>query len=72
MPIGGIGTGTISLGGRGQLTDLEIYNRPWKGNVPRNTFFALWFKPRGKPGGDRPRGPERKGPPRSGPPRGKR
>jgi uncharacterized protein (DUF608 family) len=48
MPIGGIGTGTISLGGRGQLTDLEIYNRPWKGNVPRNTFFALWFKPRGK------------------------
>ena len=48
LPIGGIGTGTISLGGRGQLTDLEIYNRPWKGNVPRNTFFALWAKVRGK------------------------
>jgi non-lysosomal glucosylceramidase len=29
MPIGGIGTGTLSVGGRGQLTDLEIYNRPW-------------------------------------------
>lgn len=49
MPIGGIGTGTISIGGRGQLTDLEIYNRPWKGNAPRNTFFALWVKSRGKP-----------------------
>ncbi len=48
LPIGGIGTGTISLGGRGQLTDLEIYNRPWKGNVPRNTFFALWAKERGR------------------------
>ena len=48
MPIGGIGTGTVSIGGRGQLTDLEIYNRPWKGNVPRNTFFALWCKQRGK------------------------
>lgn len=49
MPIGGIGTGTISIGGRGQLIDLEIYNRPWKGNVPVNTFFALWVKPSGKP-----------------------
>ena len=49
MPIGGIGTGTISIGGRGHLTDIEIHNRPWKGNEPRNTFFALWVKPRGKP-----------------------
>ncbi|MCL5999069.1 MAG: non-lysosomal glucosylceramidase [Chloroflexi bacterium] len=49
MPIGGIGTGTVSIGGRGHLTDLEIYNRPWKGNTPRNTFFALWFRQRGKP-----------------------
>ncbi len=48
LPIGGIGTGTVSIGGRGQLTDLEIYNRPWKGNVPRNTFFALWLKQAGK------------------------
>ena len=48
MPIGGIGTGTVSIGGRGQWTDLEIYNRPWKGNDPRNTFFALWAKRRGK------------------------
>ena len=26
FPLGGIGTGTISLGGRGQLRDWEIYN----------------------------------------------
>jgi uncharacterized protein (DUF608 family) len=49
LPIGGIGTGTISIGGRGHLADFEIYNRPWKGNDPRNTFFALYVKPRGKP-----------------------
>ena len=47
FPLGGIGTGTVSLGGRGQLRDLEIYNRPWKNNTPRNTFFALWCKPKG-------------------------
>jgi uncharacterized protein (DUF608 family) len=27
FPLGGIGTGTISLGGRGQLRDFEIANR---------------------------------------------
>jgi non-lysosomal glucosylceramidase len=31
MPIGGIGTGTISLGGNGQWKDVEIMNRPAKG-----------------------------------------
>lgn len=35
MPIGGIGTGTVSLGGRGDLRDWEIMNRPAKGFVPR-------------------------------------
>ena len=34
MPIGGIGTGTISLSGRGSLVDWEIKNRPAKGHVP--------------------------------------
>lgn len=28
FPLGGIGTGTVALGGRGQLTDWEIFNRP--------------------------------------------
>ena len=31
MPVGGIGTGTISLGGNGQWKDVEIMNKPAKG-----------------------------------------
>lgn len=31
MPVGGIGTGTISLGGNGQWKDVEIMNKPGKG-----------------------------------------
>ncbi|MHB9031844.1 MAG: GH116 family glycosyl-hydrolase, partial [Anaerolineae bacterium] len=31
LPLGGIGTGTVSLGGRGQLQDWELYDRPAKG-----------------------------------------
>ncbi|MDZ7375425.1 MAG: GH116 family glycosyl-hydrolase, partial [candidate division KSB1 bacterium] len=31
FPIGGIGTGNITLGGRGELRDWEIFNRPGKG-----------------------------------------
>ena len=42
LPLGGIGTGTISLGGRGDLRDFEIVNRPAKGFTPDNAFFALW------------------------------
>jgi non-lysosomal glucosylceramidase len=34
MPLGGIGTGCISLGGRGQLRDWEIRNSPAKGYSP--------------------------------------
>jgi len=44
MPLGGIGTGTVSLGGRGQLQDFEIVNRPAKGFVPDQTFFALFVR----------------------------
>jgi len=49
LPLGGIGTGTVSLGGRGNLQDWEIMNRPTKGFVPvvgENTgpFFALHAK----------------------------
>ena len=38
FPLGGIGTGSISLGGRGQLRDWEIFNRPEKGRFPTYTF----------------------------------
>jgi uncharacterized protein (DUF608 family) len=34
MPLGGIGTGTISLGGKGDLRDWELCNAPGKGFVP--------------------------------------
>ncbi|HEY3416805.1 MAG TPA: GH116 family glycosyl-hydrolase [Armatimonadota bacterium] len=44
FPLGGIGTGTISLGGRGNLRDFEIYNKPAKGSMLNYTFFALWAK----------------------------
>jgi non-lysosomal glucosylceramidase len=41
FPLGGIGTGNISLGARGDLRDWEIFNQPAKGyNLP-NTFFAI-------------------------------
>ncbi len=44
LPLGGIGTGTISLGGRGDLRDWEVMNRPAKGYTPINTFFALYAR----------------------------
>ena len=48
FPLGGIGTGTVSLGGRGQLRDWEIFNRPGKGKVLPFTFVALWARPEGE------------------------
>ncbi len=54
LPLGGIGTGQVSLGGRGELRDWEIMNIPAKGfstvytgssNAP---FFAIYAKPNGQ------------------------
>ena len=50
FPLGGIGTGCVSLGGRGNLTDWEIFGRPGKGTELPATFFALWARPEGGPG----------------------
>ncbi len=47
FPLGGIGTGTVSLGGRGNLRDWEIFNKPGKGNNLPFTFFALYCEPQG-------------------------
>ncbi len=44
LPLGGIGTGTVSLGGRGNLQDWEIVNRPAKGFNSCLAFFALYAK----------------------------
>ncbi len=53
MPMGGIGTGTVSLGGRGDLRDWEIMNRAAKEFVPMRgatgPFFALFAKAGNKP-----------------------
>ena len=45
LPLGGIGTGTVSLGGRGDLRDWEIMNRPSKGFIPQGgaaPFFCVY------------------------------
>src|SRR3954451_22141371 len=41
FPLGGIGTGNVSLGARGELRDWEIFNCPGKGFALPNTFFAI-------------------------------
>ena len=53
LPLGGIGTGTVSLGGRGELRDWEIMNIPAKNystTVTGNSapFFAIYTKEQDK------------------------
>ncbi len=53
LPMGGIGTGTVSLGGRGELKAWQIMNRPGMNystvtagnNAP---FFSIYVKPENK------------------------
>jgi uncharacterized protein (DUF608 family) len=49
MPVGGIGTGTVSLSGRGALVDWEIVNRPAIGFKPSPSFAVLFAQAAGEP-----------------------
>lgn len=41
FPLGGIGTGNVSVGARGELRDWELANRPNKGGTLPFSFFAI-------------------------------
>ena len=47
FPLGGVGTGNVSIGARGDLRDWEIYNAPAKGTYLPNTFVAVSLLPAG-------------------------
>lgn len=49
FPLGGIGTGSVGLSGRGGLVDWEIFNRPSIGSVLPRTFPIIWTREKGKP-----------------------
>jgi uncharacterized protein (DUF608 family) len=42
FPLGGVAAGSIGLGGRGQLRDWEIFNKPDKGGAPAYGFPSIW------------------------------
>lgn len=48
FPLGGIGTGCVSLDGRGNFRDWEIFGRPNKGSYLPYTFPMLYVKPEGQ------------------------
>jgi len=48
FPLGGIGTGNVSVGARGELRDWEIFNRPAKGNHMPYGFFAIRAQQEGR------------------------
>ena len=48
VPVGGVGTGNLLIGGRGNIEFLEIFNRPDRERRLEKTFFSLWAKEVGK------------------------
>jgi non-lysosomal glucosylceramidase len=48
VPIGGVGTGNILIGGRANIEHMEVFNRPDRNRKLVNTFFALWMKEEGE------------------------
>ena len=49
LPVGGIGTGTVGFGGRGQLRDWELENHPSKGLTAPLSFLACQVAGAGTP-----------------------
>jgi non-lysosomal glucosylceramidase len=47
--LGGIGTGNVSIGSRGEFRDWELFNHPDKGLHFPNSYFAIWAKEEDKP-----------------------
>ena len=44
FPLGGVGAGSVSLGGRGQLRDWELCNSPDKGHSLSYAFPSIWVQ----------------------------
>lgn len=47
FPLGGVGTGNVSIGARGELRDWELENQPDKGRLNPYSFFAIHAAPEG-------------------------
>ena len=47
FPLGGIGTGSVSLSGRGELIDWEIFNKPNKKSILPFSFFTIHAQSQG-------------------------
>ena len=48
VPVGGIGSGNVLMGGRGNIEFVEVFNRPDRQRKLEKTFFAIWLKEPGK------------------------
>jgi uncharacterized protein (DUF608 family) len=48
VPVGGIATGDILVGGRGNIEYVEVFNRPDRQRRLEKTFFSLWVKEQGQ------------------------
>ena len=48
VPVGGVGTGNLLLGGRGNIEYVEIFNHSDRLRHLEKTFFSLWMKESGK------------------------
>lgn len=44
VPIGGLGTGDVLMGGRGNIEHIEVFNRPDRQRRLEKTGFAIWCR----------------------------